>query len=62
MASDVTCDMAVFGSISSRKKSFTTLTPTIDFASCRAIPFDCPVQRSNRVVMSFSITSAGMPG
>ena len=62
MASDVTCDMAVFGSMSGRKKSFTIETPIMDFDSWRAIPFDCPVHRSRRLVMSFSTTSAGMPG
>lgn len=62
MASDVTCDMAVFGSMSSRKKSFTIDTPSIDLDSWRAMPLLCPVQRSMRDVMSFSTTSAGMPG
>src|SRR5207245_1531827 len=62
MASDVTWAMAVLGSTSSPKKSRTTLTPTSDFASCRTMPLAWPVQRSRRVVMSFSMISAGMPG
>ncbi len=62
MAREVTWAMAVFGSMSSPKKSLTILTPTSDFASCRTMPLAWPVQRSSRVVMSFSMTSAGIPG
>jgi len=38
-----------------------TLTPTIDFDSCSAVPLAWPVHRSSRFVMFFSTTAAGMP-
>jgi len=44
------------------EESLTIETPIIERDSCRAMPTDWPVQRSRRVVISFSITSVGMPG
>ena len=37
------------------------LAPTIDRDSWRLVPAACPVQRSMRLVMSFSTPLAGMP-
>ena len=37
------------------------LAPTIDRDSCREMPLAWPVQRSIRLVMSFSMLAAGMP-
>ena len=46
----------------SLKKSLTTQTPCIALASWCSIPADWPVHLCNRLMMSFSMTSGGIPG
>ncbi len=54
--------MAVSMEIPSRKKSLTMQTPCIALASWCSMPTDWPVHRCRRLMISFSITSGGIPG
>ena len=60
-ASELVMVRAALGSMSSRKKILTMLTPGTDLDSTRAAPGAWLVQRSMRFVMVFSTDEAGIP-